>query len=291
MRKIIKSIDIRASREAVWAAVINDAKYRLWASAFGEGSYFEGGWQEGDTIRFLALDEEGRRMGMVSQIVVSDHLKDISIRHQGLISDGAEDYTSEDALKWAPAYENYHLEAIDGQTTRFTVDAEITEEYYDMFDELWSVALEKLKAVCEENQAAFLPVTISAEISAPIERVWEYWNGPEHVVKWKAASDDWHCPRAQNDLRPGGRFVFSMAARDGSAAFDFSGTYIDVVPGERIVSQLDDGRMTHTTFKAVGPSVTRVEETFEAEMENPPEMQRAGWQAILDNFKRVVESA
>ena len=82
-----------------------------------------------------------------------------------------------------------------------------------------------------------------------------------------------------------------MAARDGSAAFDFSGTYTDVVPGERIVSQLDDGRMTHTSFEAIGPSAARVAETFEAEGENDPDFQRAGWQAILDNFKRVVESA
>lgn len=291
MRKIIKSINIRASREAVWAAIVNDAKYRLWASAFGEGSCFEGGWQEGDSIRFLALDEEGRRMGMVSQIVVSEHLKNITIRHLGIISDGVEDCTSGEALKWAPAHESYHLEAIDRQTTRFTVEAEIGDEFYDMFDDMWTIALQKLKAVCEENRAAFLPITITAEVNAPLERVWEYWNRPEHVVKWNAASDDWHCPKATNDLRAGGRFVYAMAARDGSVAFDFSGTYTDVVPGERIVSQLDDGRMTHTTFEAVGPSITRIEETFEAEWENPPEMQRAGWQAILNNFKRVVESA
>lgn len=291
MRKIQKSIDMRAPREAVWAAVINDAKYRLWASAFAEGTYFEGGWQEGDTIRFLMVDEEGRRMGMVSQITASEHLKTITIRHLGLIADGVEDYTSKEARKWVPAYESYHLEAIDGRTTRFAVDLEINEEFFDMFDGQWTVALEALKAVCEENRAAFLPITITAEVNAPLERVWEFWNKPEHVVKWNAASDDWHCPQAFNDLRVGGRFVYTMAARDGSAAFDFSGTYTDVVPGERIVSQLDDGRMTHTSFEAIGPSTTRVTETFEAEGENDPDFQRAGWQAILDNFKRVVESA
>ena len=132
-------------------------------------------------------------------------------------------------------------------------------------------------------------ITIQATINAPIEKVWEFWSLPEHITQWCSASDDWHTPRAENDLRTGGTFNSRMEAKDGSFGFDFGGMYDDVVINERIAYTIGDGRKVDITFTSNGDT-THVVETFEAEGTNPAEMQRAGWQAILDNFKKYVEA-
>lgn len=290
MKKIHKSIRIDASREAVWAAIIDDGKYRLWAALFTPGSYFEGGWQPGDSIRFLAKDDQGRARGMQARIAVNEHLRRISIHHFGLTDGDSVDSDSNEAKKWTPAYENYELETLSPQATRFSVDADIPDEYLVEMAEAWDLALLKLKEVCEQNLSPFASITLTADVRAPLESVWACWNSAECVRKWNHASDDWHCPAAANDLRVGGRYVYTMAARDGSASFDFAGTYTEIVPGERITSQLDDGRMIRTVFEAVGPDRTRVVETFEADHLFPLDQQRVGWQAILDNFRKTMES-
>lgn len=130
--------------------------------------------------------------------------------------------------------------------------------------------------------------TIQAVIHAPVEKVWQYWNEPDHITKWNHASDDWHSPYAENDLRAGGRFLFRMEAKDGSFGFDFSGTYDEVVSHERISYTLDDGRKVQITFQSQNGK-TEVIETFEAETTHPAELQKQGWQAILNNFKAYVE--
>jgi len=288
MLKIQQSIDIYTSREDVWAAIISDKKYRLWTAAFQDGSFFEGGWQQGEGIKFLIEDEDGYKTGMISEIAVSEHLKYISIKHLGLMICGVEDYTSEHANKWAHKYENYRLEKLDELVTRFSVEIDIEEEYSVLFEEQWTLALVKLKAVCEEKLAAFVSITVETVVDTPLARAWAYWTLPEHVTKWNFASEDWYCPRAFNNLSVGGRFVYTMAALDGSMSFDFSGTYTEVVSGERIINQLDDGRMMNVFFEALGSDQTRVVETFEAEYENSLDLQRGGWQAILDNFKHAV---
>lgn len=135
----------------------------------------------------------------------------------------------------------------------------------------------------------FPTITIEATIHAPVERVWEAWNGPEHIVRWAFASDDWEAPHAENDLQVGGRFKTTMAAVDGSASFDFTGAYTVVNRHARIEYDIDDGRHVAIEFCQV-PGGVRVVQTFGAESENPLELQRAGWQAILDNFKQYVES-
>lgn len=132
-------------------------------------------------------------------------------------------------------------------------------------------------------------VTINATINAPIEKVWEYWNNPEHVTKWNAASEDWHSPKAENDLRKGGAFNYRMEAKDGSFGFDFAGVYDDVVPNQHISYTMGDGRAVSNEF-ADNNGATEITSTFDAENENPVEMQREGWQAILDNFKKYTES-
>lgn len=132
-------------------------------------------------------------------------------------------------------------------------------------------------------------ITVTTTIHAPVEKVWAYWTEPEHIKKWNSASDDWHTPHAENDLRTGGRFSSRMEARDGSMGFDFGGVYDDVKTHEQIDYTMGDNRKVHIVFSGEG-NHTAVAETFDAESTNPVDMQQAGWQAILDNFKRYTEA-
>jgi uncharacterized protein YndB with AHSA1/START domain len=131
-------------------------------------------------------------------------------------------------------------------------------------------------------------VTVKATVNAPVEKVWEYWTEPKHITKWNNASDDWHTPIAENNLTVGGKFLTRMEAKDGSFGFDFGGIYDEVKLNELISYTMGDGRKVTITFKAQG-NETEVIETFDAETSNPVEMQQAGWQAILDNFKKYAE--
>ena len=131
-------------------------------------------------------------------------------------------------------------------------------------------------------------ITVEATVNAPVEKVWKYWNEPQHITKWCAASDDWHAPYAENDLRKDGKFKTTMAARDGSFSFDFEGIYTNVEPNKSIEYVMDDGRKVSITFSPEGNS-TKVVETFDPETTHSTEMQRSGWQSILDNFKTYTE--
>lgn len=133
-------------------------------------------------------------------------------------------------------------------------------------------------------------ITVENTVIATIEKVWEYWTLPEHIIKWNNASADWHTPRAENDLRIGGKFFSRMEAKDGSFGFDFIGVYDEVKTNEQIAYTLEDGRKVNITFTSIG-NATNVVEIFEAETENSVELQRGGWQAILDNFKKYTENS
>lgn len=132
-------------------------------------------------------------------------------------------------------------------------------------------------------------ITIEANVNAPADKIWKYWTEPNHITKWNSASEDWHTPRATNDVRTGGRFNIRMEAKDGSFGFDFEGIYDKVVPNKQIAYTMGDGRKVDVTFTPNGNS-TRIVTTFDAESENPIEMQRDGWQAILNNFKKYTEA-
>ena len=136
-----------------------------------------------------------------------------------------------------------------------------------------------------ENEA----IVIEHMYNAPVEKVWNLWNGPEHIVKWAAASDDWHTTKSENDLREGGKFSSRMEARDGSFGFDFGGIYDIVKPHELITYTLGDDRKVEIIFDASN-GTTKITQHFEAESTNPIEMQRGGWQAILNNFKKYAEA-
>ncbi|WP_258105219.1 SRPBCC family protein [Marinoscillum sp. MHG1-6] len=132
-------------------------------------------------------------------------------------------------------------------------------------------------------------ITISAVVNAPLQTVWECWNQPEHIMKWNFAIDSWHCPAASNDPKVGGRLTCTMAAKDGSVSFEFGGTYTALEEGKHIAYTMDDERTVDISFNKSAEGVEIIE-TFEAESENPVEMQKGGWQAILNNFKAYVEN-
>ncbi len=132
-------------------------------------------------------------------------------------------------------------------------------------------------------------ITVSATVNAPLEKVWERYTAPDHITKWNFASDDWQCPWAKNDLKVGGKYAARMEAKDGSFGFEFEAIYDVVKPKEELSYTMPDGRKATNLFKANGAQ-TIVETTFDAESENSVEMQKGGWQAILDNFKKYAEA-
>lgn len=132
-------------------------------------------------------------------------------------------------------------------------------------------------------------ITIETTINASISEVWAAWTKAQHITKWNFASDDWHCTKAKNDLKKDGKFSSTMAAKDGSFSFDFEGTHTNVEEFKCIETLLGDGRTMKVIFEETDGSV-KVTEEFEAENTNPIEMQRNGWQAILNNFKKYTES-
>ena len=133
-----------------------------------------------------------------------------------------------------------------------------------------------------------IQITIDAHVNAPIEKVWDYYTKPEHITKWNFASDDWECPSASNDLIAGGKYIARMQAKDGSFGFDFEAIYDDIINNEKIAYTMTDGRQATVSFHNLGDK-TGVTVTFDAETENPIEMQRDGWQSILNNFKKYAE--
>jgi uncharacterized protein YndB with AHSA1/START domain len=133
-------------------------------------------------------------------------------------------------------------------------------------------------------------ITVQVTVNAPIEKAWKFWNEPEHITKWCTGSPDWHTPRAENDLRVGGTLRSRMEAKDGSAGFDFIATYSDIKEHKTIAYTIEDGRKVKVTFSTDGKTTTLIE-TFDAENENPIEVQQQGWQSILNNFKKYTEGA
>lgn len=132
-------------------------------------------------------------------------------------------------------------------------------------------------------------ITVNVLVNASLESVWDSWTNPKHIVNWNFASDDWHAPKASNDLQVGGMFVYTMAAKDESFSFDFSGKFTELTVEKSISYLLDDGRKVDISFEMFEGQVMVIE-SLEAETENTEELQRMGWQAILDNFKKYTES-
>ncbi len=131
-------------------------------------------------------------------------------------------------------------------------------------------------------------ITVQTTVKASLEKVWAFWTQPEHIMQWNNASDDWHCPKASNDLKTGGKFSYTMAAKDGSMSFDFEGTYTNVTKFSLIEYHIIDGRKVIISFEETLDGVI-IKESFDPENIHPEELQQQGWQAILNNFKQYSE--
>ena len=283
MQKIIFSTTINAPKEKVWEILWNLDAYRKWTTAFAEGSDAKtDNWKEGSKVLFV--DQSGN--GMVSMVAVNKTNEYMSFKHLGEIMDGVEDTTSEKVKVWNGSMENYTLQEDNGVST-LTVDLDIADEYKEMFENMWPTALKNVKELAEGTTR--VPITITAAINAPVEKVWNSWTAPAHITQWCQASDDWHAPYADNDVRVGGTFKTTMAAKDGSMSFDFWGVYTEVTTNRSMSYTMEDGRKATILFEE-NNGKTIVTETFDAENQNSLDMQRDGWQAILNNFKKHTES-
>ncbi len=132
-----------------------------------------------------------------------------------------------------------------------------------------------------------MKITIETRVDGDAQTVWQAWTTPADIMQWNAASDDWHTTASTVDLRVGGRFTSRMEAKDGSMGFDFAGTYTRVEPPTLLAYRLEDDREVTVAFIEDAGDIL-VRETFDAETVNDPEMQRQGWQAILDRFARYI---
>lgn len=132
-------------------------------------------------------------------------------------------------------------------------------------------------------------ISISATVKASKQVVWSCYTDPAHIVNWNFASDDWHCPRAENNLTAGGKYAVFMEAKDGSFGFNLEAVYSNIVVGDSFVYLMADGREVSMALSSIGDD-TRIDIDFDAESLNPVDLQRQGWQAILNNFKKYTES-
>ena len=208
----------------------------------------------------------------------------MAFRHLGEVKKFEEQPESDETKSWRGARETYSLTEENGFTTLKT-NLDSTEQFQEYFQTTFPKAMALVKELAEQP----IMITVEAMVEAPVEKVWTIFTAPQHITKWYTASDDWHTPKAENNLTVGGKFLFRMEAKDGSFGFDFGGVYTQVKPNQLIACTLDDRRKVETIFTSAG-NTTNVKETFEAETENSIALQRGGWQAILDNLKNYAEA-
>jgi len=280
MLKLDFNISIEASSAKVWQVLWNDMTYRKWAAVFREGSYAITDWKTGSKVHFLIPEGDG----MYSVISESRPNEYMEIEHLGELRNFEEQKNSEDQKSWKGSKEIYSLKEVDGKTT-LTASLQSLDEFAEYFKETFPKAMAVIKDLSEHP----VEIVVQTIIASSLENVWKCWTENDHIIKWNFAADDWHCPKAQNDLREGGKFVYTMAAKDGSFSFDFWGIYSKIDHFRSIYSILGDNRQMKVEFIKEDKFV-RLTETFEAETENPLDMQQMGWQSILNNFKKYAES-
>lgn len=279
MNKLEFDIEIKAPAKKVWQVLWDDVTYRQWTSAFHEGSYAVSDWNEGSKVHFLASDGGG----MFSTIVEKRNYEYMAFKHLGEIKNFEEQVETPETKSWSGAMETYLLKE-ENEITFLKISVDIDPEFQEYFTKTFPKAIELVKKLSEKP----ILITIETMVNAPVEKVWQNFTSPAHITKWNNASDDWHTPSAENDLRVGGKFTYRMEAKDGSFGFDFWGIYNEVTPNEYIGYTMGDGRIAKIYFSIEG-SKTKIVETFEAETENSIALQKGGWQATLDNFKKYTE--
>lgn len=278
MNTLTYNIEINAPARQVWFALWDPVHYSRWTSAFSEGSHAVSDWKEGSRIHFLSPSGEG----IYANIALLVPNEKMYFRHEGIVKNFKEQPDDEAGRKWSGAMEKYEL-TVQGDKTILTVHLDTLESYQDYFNQKFPAALKLVK-----QDAEHLEIIIQANVHVPVETAWKLWTDPADIVKWNSASDDWHTPKAENNLVKGGRFLARMEAKDGSFGFDFGGVYHEVITYKTIAYTLDDGRKVRVDFVA-GDNQTEITESFEPEDTNSMELQKTGWQAILNSFKRYAE--
>lgn len=282
MKKLEFTIDINAPAEKVWYSLWDEENYKNWTNAFCEGSYVVTDYKEGSKAHFLSPSGEG----MFSSVSINKPFEIMSFNHIGILKNFEEQPIDDETKLWSGCEERYELVENNGKTT-VKASVDVIDQHVDYFDQSFPNGLKKLKEIAENPSVK--SITIYTSVNASIEKVWDYWTNPKHIVNWNNASDDWHTPSAKNDLKVGGTFICTMAAKDGSMSFDFEGKYSEIDTYKKIVYQIADGRNVSITFNIIDEKVI-ITETFEPETENSLELQRGGWQAILTNFKKYTEN-
>jgi uncharacterized protein YndB with AHSA1/START domain len=280
MNKLTFSIDIKAPKEKVWNSLWDDENYQKWTTPFCEGSYTISDWNEGSKIFFLGPGGSG----MNSKIDVKKPFDTMSFKHYGEVKDFKELPETEITKAWAGSEERYDLTEKNGITT-VTASVDIVESHADFFNSAFPKALQIVKELAESDTKS---ITVRISTKESLEKVWNYFTDPKHIVNWCFASDDWHCPKAENDLKVGGTFSTTMASKDGAISFDFGGTYTEVAPMKKYAYTMPDGRKVTVKFDVLDGNVI-ITENFDPENTNPHDMQRGGWQTILENFKKYTE--
>ncbi len=273
-------IDINASAAEVWYALWNDIHYRSWTKIFKEGSYYVGDFSLGNKIQFLSPDGGGI-FGIIDTYKENES---ITFKYTGLIRNFKEVSEGPETEEWQDMYETYKI-IVNKTNVTLSTNLEAPNDAFEKYlNDHYPKAFEVIKQIAEN-----LTVTISATINKPLEVVWNCFTNPEAIMKWNQASLDWHCPKAQNDLKVGGKFLYTMAAKDGSFGFDFIGTYTEIETDKRITYIMEDNRTCCIQFH-FNNNTTKVTSTFDIEHENFPVVQEQGWQAILNSFKKYTEN-
>lgn len=249
------------------------------------GSWFEGNWSQWSEMRFVGPnpDKPEDIWWMLATVEVNNLFSFISLHHTAEINNWEIRTDSERK----DAHENYSFSEKDWVTT-VTVDIDLTESMDEYMSDAWPKALNALK---EMSEVPFQPLTIGTTVHADLATVRDKRTNPEHIPQWCSGDSSWHTPYAQNDVQSGWRFLTRMEAKDGSAWFDWTGTYTKIEPMSLIEYLMDDGRKASIifTYDATTES-TIITETFDAETIHTPEQQVEWWQHILNNFKNYVET-
>ncbi len=273
---------IKASKEKVWFVLWDTFTYSKWTKPFAEDCYTETDWQEGSNVKFLVPSGGG----MYSKITKRIDNETMCFTHLNEIKDFKIQPLTTEGEQWSGATENYYLTETNGVTElRATID--MMETHIGYFNDAFPKALSIIKQLAEN-----FSITVETTIDAPIEKVWKCWTEPAHIVKWNFASDDWYCPKAENDLRVGGKLNARMEAKDGSFGFDYYGFYTNIKQEELIELTLGEdlqGDRTVIIHFTKADNKTIVTESFIPENENSYELQKGGWQMIINNFKKHVE--
>ena len=279
MKQITFTQVINAPAEKVWFCMWNKANYENWTSVFSEGSFALSDWNKGSKVHFLMPKGDG----MFSEITEMIPNQQMSFHHLGEIKNFIEQDINNE---WTDSEESYYLTEEKGNTTLKAV-LKIDDEWQNFFDTTFPKALEKIKDDAENGNIKF--ITVQSIVDKPIEEVWQKYTLPEDIVNWNFASDDWHCPKASNEIKTGGKFAYTMEAKDGSMGFDLEGTYTEVIPLKKLAFNLEDGRKVWIEFVDFNGK-TLILGSFEPEQTHSVFMQRDGWQAILNNFKKYCNN-